>query len=90
MARERVPLYPEEEEHHDEPVTTPAEELREGIDRSGYTEDREDGERGDIEEKAVQRLVEKLREKGKSEEFIQAHMDDIRERVRQELSQDRR
>lgn len=99
MAKERVPLYPEEEEHDDEPFVTSADELKEGIDRSDYDDEKkeEPGSRteevySDAERRGVQRLVQKLKEKGKSEEFIEEHMDEIRSRVRDELgiSQERR
>ncbi len=45
----------------------------------------------DVEEEAVQRLVAKLREKGKSEQFIAEHMDTIREKALNQLyGQERR
>lgn len=49
-----------------------------------------DTARTDIEEEAVQRLVDKLREKGKSERFIEEHMDEIREKARKELQRQER
>ncbi|MFB6295049.1 MAG: hypothetical protein ABEI97_04780 [Candidatus Nanohaloarchaea archaeon] len=95
MGSKRVPLYPDEED--DEPVTASADEIRENIDRSHLPDSEEEPERRrtrrrqqrsreEVEEQAVQRMVEKLREKGKSDEFIQEHMDEIRRRVRDELS----
>ncbi|MDY6762045.1 MAG: hypothetical protein SVY41_03275 [Candidatus Nanohaloarchaea archaeon] len=55
--------------------------------RQSGEEDNSGGrQREAVEEKAVQRMVEKLREKGKSDQFIQEHMDEIREKVRRELS----
>ncbi|MDY6769617.1 MAG: hypothetical protein SVU88_01455 [Candidatus Nanohaloarchaea archaeon] len=117
MAKKRLPLRPDEEEHDDEPVVTPADEIRDDIDRAaqpGQSTPREEGRttreqeqrpstgahqeedeqgaqsgrrgRADMEDEAVRRLVRKLREKGKSDEWIERHMDDIRDRVRQELS----
>ncbi|MDY6768990.1 MAG: hypothetical protein SVW02_02695 [Candidatus Nanohaloarchaea archaeon] len=107
MAKDRVPLEPDEED--DEPVTVSAEELRAGIDRD-YAHEEESSrsrrtapsrtehpqetaqqdegsgqERRSLEERAVQRTVQKLREKGKSDQFIEDHMDEIRERVQAEL-----
>ncbi len=96
MGSKRVPLYPDEED--DEPVTASADEIRENIDRSHLPDsdegqdrrrtrrEREDPGGDNVEEKAVRRMVEKLREKGKSDAFIEEHMDEIRRRVREELS----
>lgn len=38
-----------------------------------------------VEREAVQLLVETLRDKGVSDRFIETHMDEIREKVRDEL-----
>lgn len=39
----------------------------------------------DVEERAVKKAVERLKEKGMSDAFIEENMDTIRERVREEL-----
>lgn len=99
MARDRVPLETDEEDD-DEPLVASADELRERMDKSHMPdepetererahrrlgrEERVERER-EIEEEAVDRMVEKLREKGKSRRWIESHMDEIRERVRTEL-----
>ncbi|MCJ7479276.1 MAG: hypothetical protein MUP63_03825 [Candidatus Nanohaloarchaeota archaeon QJJ-7] len=91
MARERVSLKAEDEHKDDEPLVTPADEIKDNIDRP-YLEDegREEGSRSEVydqaEKKAVQRLVAKLKEKGKSDAWIEDHMTEIRERAREELS----
>lgn len=100
MARKRIPLKHEEDDDGDPFVVggghikerTPDEptvERRDRAERSGGQERPPERDRGrsreDIEEEAMRRMVEKLREKGRSEEFIERNRDAIRERVREEL-----
>lgn len=86
MGTKRISLQPEDKEDDDAPVVTGPEELKEEMDKSHMPEeDRSHPSQSGREETAVARLVEKLKERGKSDEFIQAHMEEIREKVRREV-----
>lgn len=101
MATDRIPLEPDREDDDEPFVTKAEhlkegmdkshmpDEPESGRDRARRRMGRQDEERSRherrVEEKAVGRMIERLREKGKSSRWIEEHKDDIRERVREEL-----
>lgn len=101
MADDRVPLHPDREDDDEPFVTSAdhlrermdkshmPDEPESGRDRARRRMGRQDQERSrrekQVEEMAVQKMVRKLREKGKSSRWIDEHMDEIRERVHEEL-----